>query len=606
VRRHPIVLAACILSLIVDALCGLLVPIGIGVAIDVIAGKRPVEALALAIGMLVVAAIVAGVTATTSASLTARVTEPAVAALRESALESVLGADAATVEGAGSGDVVTRLTADVERLSEAASGALAAFIAGALAIGATIVGLAALDWRFAVAGLLAVPIQLGTLRWYLRRSGPVYREGRVAESERTQLILDAVRDAAAIRALRLEVRSLDEVGEASRRAVGLEGAAVRLSTRFFGRLNLAEFIGLAAISIVGFALVGWGDATIGAATTAALFFVRLFDPINTVLGLFDTIQQAGASLTRLAGLVGESGARDTDARPAAGDPRRSPAMGARRDSRGTFDAGVSAGAAAGAGAGIGVGIRLRGLSVSLPGRGEVLHHLDLDVLPGERVAIVGASGAGKTTLVRTIAGLIAPRSGSVEFADESGHLVGDVDAILLEQHTHVFTGTLADDLRLVAPDADDAELLGATRAAGIRLGSGAFAEGLASAVGSGASLTPADAQHIALARLVLASPRLAILDEASADAGSAAARRLEAAMDRVLPGRTSIVVAHRLGQAAVADRVVVMDHGRIVACAPHERLLAEVLAYRRLWDAWRAVSPGSVVSGLRGAEPATR
>ena len=608
VRRHPLVLAACVLSLIAEALCGLLVPIGIGVAVDVIAGARQPAALTVAIGMLVVAAVAAGATSAASDSLAARVTEPAVADLREGALERVLGADVASVEQAGSGDVVTRLTADVERLSEAASGALAAFVSGALAIAATLIGLAALDWRFAVAGLLAVPIQLGTLRWYLRRSGPVYRAARVAESRRTQLTLDALRDAAAVRALRLETPVSAEVGDASEGALALEASAVRLSTRFFGRLNLAEFVGLAAISVVGFALVGWGEVTIGAATTAALFFVRLFDPINTVLGLFDTVQQAGASLARLAGLVGapcsgsESGSTtrqalsqvpSVPARSSVTSPVRIPAGSPvravpRRQPR-VHERSAPAPARS-------VGVRVRGLSVVFPGRGEVLSDVELEVLPGERVAIVGPSGAGKTTLARAIAGIVAPSAGAIEFTDSSGGTVGGVEPMLLEQHTHVFSGTLADDLRLVKPAAHDDELSAAALAAGIRLGVGAFAQGLDSAVGSGASLTPADAQHIALARLALAAPRLVLLDEASADAGSAAARRLEAAMERVLPGRTSIVVAHRLGQAAAADRVVVMEHGRVVAYAPHERLLAEAPAYARLWDAWR----GSVWSRAQG------
>ncbi|WP_168203879.1 ABC transporter ATP-binding protein [Humibacter ginsenosidimutans] len=579
-RRHPFVLAACVIALAAEAAAGLLVPVGIGLAVDVIAGRGSVGALAGALVVLVTGAVVAGVTASASASLTVRVAEPVVAGLRESAFDSVLGADAAAVERAGSGDVVTRLTADVERLSEAASGTLTAFVSAALSIVAALFGLAVLDWRFALAGLLAVPIQAGTLRWYLRRSGPVYRHARVAESERTQLTLDAVRDSSAIRALRLERRTEASVGAASQSAIGLEAKAVRLSTRFFGRLNAAEFVGLGAICVVGFVLVGSDAVTLGAATTAALFFVRLFDPVNTVLGLFDTMQQAGASLTRLAGLIGMNEAtepaRAGSHRPLHSAPAPPPVFAIPNREGHQMAA---------------LGVVIDGIAVSYPLRGEVLSGVDLHIRSGERIAVVGASGAGKTTLARLIAGLVKPSSGSIVFTDAAGLRVSSPLVTLLEQRTHVFTGTLAEDLRLVAPWATDEELGAAARAAGVPLGSGAFSEGLASHVGSGTTLTPADAQHIALARLALSRSGLVILDEASADAGSAAARRLEKAMDAVLGGRTALIVAHRLSQAVTADRVALMSDGRIVACSPHERLLVDEPDYAALWDAWRASPP---------------
>lgn len=548
--RHPWRAIAAVATLMGDAVVGLLAPIAIGLIVDSLTGAAGGGRIPFALGLLAAAAILAGLLAWASAALTAAVTEPAVGALREQALTAALTADAARIEQAGSGDITARLTADIDRLSDAAGGSAAAFVSSALAIAATLVGLAAIDWPLALAALIAVPVQVHTLRWYLRRSAPVYRAGAEAESRRGQRLLDLLHGARAIRALREERHRSAALDEASRHALDFEIQAVRLSTRFYGRLNIAEFLGLAAILVVGFLLVRSDAATIGAVTTAALFFNRLFGPINTLLGLFDTVQQAAASVTRVVGVIDlETGGADAVMPRAAGP----------------------------------VSVHADGLRVVYPNGREALRGIDLELRPRERVALVGTSGSGKSTLARVVAGFIAPTSGRLELAGASGA------PVLLEQRGHLFAGTLADDLRLVAPDADEDALHAAAAAAGIRLGVGAFADGLRTRL-DGAGLSPADAERIALARLALADPAIAILDEASADAGGHAAE-LEAAAERILRGRTSLVVAHRLSQAVSADRVVLLDEGRIVAEGPHAELLERDARYQALWRAWSGREP---------------
>jgi ATP-binding cassette, subfamily C, bacterial len=544
-----------VLSLIAEAGVNLVPPIAIGMIVNVLAGVDPRSTLTLAIVLLGAAALGTGLAAFAAAALTARLTEPAVGRLREDALAAAIDADAARIERAGSGDLTERLTADIERLSEAASGTLATFVAAVLSIVVTLFGLAVLGWQFALAGLLAVPIQAHTLRWYLGRSGPIFTRAREAESTRTQRLLEAVRAAPAIRALREEDARLGRMAGASQASVDLEMDAIRVASRFYGRLNGAEFIGMAAILVVGYFTVKSGDATIGAATTAALFFNRLFGPINTVLGLFGTVQEAAASLVRVVGVVDLSPPRSSSfSLWSPGDQKEQPA-------------------------GRSASVRVRDLRVVYDNGREALAGIDLDLEPGERVALVGASGSGKSTLARAIAGFAKPTSGTVEILDAS------TDVILLEQATHVFAGTLREDLHLAAPGVDDEQLREAVAEAGIELGHGAFAEGLDSRL-EDASLTAADAQHVALARLALVDPDIAILDEAGADGGSAAAGRLEAAADRIVAGRTTLVIAHRLSQAAVADRIVVMDDGRIVAAGTHADLLATPGPYADLWSAW--------------------
>ncbi|MGW8981576.1 ABC transporter ATP-binding protein [Streptomyces parvus] len=545
---------------------GLLVQPLLGRIVDIVADGRPAGDLTLPVVLLVAVAVVQGLTTTLGLTRIARLGETVLARLRERFVERALNLPADRLERAGAGDLTARVTGDVARVAEAVRSALPEMARSVLAILLTLGALALLDVRFLLAALLAVPVQLLTARWYVRRALTLYADQRVANGAQQQQLLETIGGAVTVRGHRLEEQHTERSAGRSRKAVDLTMRSVNLVLGFYGRLHIAEYIGLAAVLIAGFWLVRDGAVSIGTATAAALYFHSLFGPVNAALVLLDDAQSAAAGLARLVGVtdLAEQSEQSEKPEPTAG---KAAPVSVPQQRTASSEAAVT----------------VHEVSHAYgPGR-PVLHEVSLTLKAGEHVALVGTSGAGKSTLARIVAGVQQPTTGTVTAPASTG----EASVVLVTQEVHVFTGTLAEDLRLARPDATDADLRTALSTVHALDWAEALPDGLATVVGEGGHrLDPARAQQLALARLVLADPALAVLDEATAEAGSAGARVLERSAEAALAGRTALVVAHRLTQAVAADRVVVLEAGRVVESGPHDELRDADGPYAALWRAW--------------------
>ncbi|SDK59788.1 ATP-binding cassette, subfamily C [Glycomyces sambucus] len=527
--------------LTLGAAAGLATPWALGALVDAVAESQGAERIWLLAGAIAAGALFAALFSGMGQVGATRLVERVLASTRERMVARGLALPRAALERAGAGDLVSRAGDDVAVIAESAPFVVPAVTGAAFTIATTVVGIAVLDWRFAVCALvLVIPVYVWTLRWHRRNAPQIYEAERAAMATRAHYLLASLRGIETVHAFGLSRPHGERILLASW-AVSIWAVRARtIINGFFARINLAEFLGMSSILVVGFWLVREGHGTVGAATTAMLFFLRLFGPINEMMFVVDELQSSLASMRRIVGVI-HANEYTAAERP---EPRE---------------------AAADAEA-----IRFE----YLPGH-PVLDDVSLRIGADETVALVGSSGAGKSTLAAIVAGVLDPGSGTVAGS-----------AALVTQEVHVFDGTLRENLDLVKPGASDEELHAALRRVGADSLLG-LPDGLDTGIGDrGTELTPAQAQSLALARVVLLDPPLAVLDEATSEAGSADSAALDHAATAALDGRAGLLVAHRLDQAAKADRIVVMEKGRIVEEGVHDDLANADGPYARAWSLW--------------------
>ena len=482
--------------------------------------------------------------------------EGVLAELRENFVARVLELPLSVVERAGSGDLLSRSSRDVDQLSMAARYAVPTTLVAIVTVLLTM-GALALVSPWAVLPLLVIVPPIGVVfRWYMRRAP----EGYLAESARhadlTDGLAETVDGARTVEALGLQQHRIRRTDEDIRRQFAAERYTLRLRCVFWPTTESCYIVPVALTLLLGGLGCVHGWFSLGQVTAATLYMQQIMGPIDDMLAWADQLQVGGASLARLLGVAGVPADRQASGEQPEGEDLRA------TDVRYSY----------------------------VPGR-EVLHGVDLSVRAGERLAMVGPSGAGKSTLGRLLAGIHGPTGGSVAVGGVPlvelplGDLRGQV--ALVNQEHHVFAGTVRENVVLPRPEATDEQVREALSAVDALTWVDALPDGLRTAIGTeGHSLSPAQAQQLALARLVLADPHTLVLDEATSLIDPRAARHLERSLAAVLEGRTVIAIAHRLHTAHDADRVAVVEDGVIAELGSHEDLVATGGAYAGLWDSW--------------------
>jgi ABC-type multidrug transport system fused ATPase/permease subunit len=460
------------------------------------------------------------------------------------------------------GWIIARLTSDVDALSDALSQGLPTLGANLVLLPTAIVAVFIVDWRLGMIAFIVLPPALILTRWFQRASSVAQLEVRERIATVTAHMAESISGMAIVQAFNRErafQAEFDGYNMANR------AANVRTQTLlsvFFPSIELLGLTSSAAVLLLGAHLYGAGEITIGTLITAMYLLQLVFQPLQELSDVYGQLQSAAAAMVKISSVL--------DAEPDIGDrPGASPMPPIEGH------------------------LQLDEIRFAY-GDNEVLHGVSVDVPAGGCLALVGQSGGGKSTLAKLIARFYDPSSGAVRVDDidlrdvQLGSYRRQLGVVL--QDPFLFSGTIADNIRFARPDATDEQVRETAAAVGVDRIAARLHGGLDHQVHEGgAGLSAGERQLISIARALLADPRILILDEATSNIDRPTEIQIERALDRLLRGRTSVIIAHRLATVRRADEILVVDHGRIIQRGTERELLAEDGPFRRLAHDLRAV-----------------
>lgn len=535
-------------------------PALISFGIDEGVSKGDVDTVTLASVLFVAAAAGAYVFGRAAIYGVSKIGEAFLFDLRSRVFHHIMGMSMGFFDRTRTGLLVSRMTADVEALQDLISQGLAVFVVSGVLVAGTLVAMFLLSWQLGLVVLLMSPILVVATIWYRRMSTRAYLRVRDRVSGTLTALQEGLAGVRVIQAFDQTERTVGDFIDTSREQYRTSVGAERITAIYNAIIQLVQGLTLALIVGLGAYFASDGSVTVGVVTAFVLYLNNLYEPIQQLTQVFNTFQQAAAALHKLYGLLDTPfDVLDPD------EPVHLPPTG-----RLVVDH---------------VGFRY---AAELP---PVLRDVSLVLDPGRRLVLVGPTGAGKSTLAKLMARFYDPTEGSITFG---GVDLRDVDEatlrksiVVIPQEGFLFTGTIRDNLRLAAPGATEDRIHAALEHLGLVERFERFPDGLDTRVEArGTNFSAGERQLVSVARAALVDPSVLVLDEATSSLDPGTELLLDGALERLMEGRTVVVIAHRLTTAERADLVAVVDEGRLVETGTHAALVARGGRYAALYASW--------------------